>query len=68
MRFNVGGESMSKYDWHRWFAWHPVRFPDYRTTYINGSRDYIWLQMCERRRVVDDRYGGSFWEYRHAGN
>ena len=30
------------YDWHDWFAWHPVRLDD--------TRDVVWLETIQRRR------------------
>jgi hypothetical protein len=43
------------YEWHRWFAWHPVRV---------GPRDCRWLEVLERRRVSGAPYCGPSWEYR----
>lgn len=40
--------------WHRWFAWYPVRI---------GSEIY-WLETVERRR--DWHYDGGFWLHRKA--
>lgn len=43
-------------EWHRWFAWHPVRV---------GSHDCRWLERIERRGVTYyDPIAMWEWEYR----
>ena len=44
--------------WHRWFAWRPVR--------IGDTREYRWLELVERRGtlqicIVD----GGWWEWEY---
>jgi hypothetical protein len=51
-------ELLAVYQWHRWFAWHPVEI---ETKHL---RESVWLETVERRKV--DTYGGSHWEYRFA--
>lgn len=44
-------------DWHKWFAWFPVRISD---------QENAWLEYVERRIEYYDGYDGtySFVEYR----
>lgn len=37
-------------DWHRWFAWRPVRRQHAAHPRIFG--DWVWLRMVSRRTVV----------------
>jgi hypothetical protein len=43
--------------WHRWFAWHPVRI----------GEELLWLESVER---LGKSHGGYYpfwtWEYREA--
>ena len=64
MKFNCGETPAEKFErlenWHRWFAWHPVRV---------GSHDCRWLEYVERKGTLHyyyDEYGGHWWtwEYR----
>jgi hypothetical protein len=45
MKFKFGlseEEIESRMEWHRWFAWHPVR--------VYGKQgNYMWLEHVERR-------------------
>jgi hypothetical protein len=43
--------------WHRWFAWHPVRV---------GDGDVRWLEAVERRLVWNGFFGYAF-EYLPVG-
>lgn len=50
-------------DWHRWFAWRPVRLEDWAT--------WAWLETVERswgRNGCYSHFRGEFetWEYRRA--
>lgn len=40
------------FDWHRWFAWHPVRI---------GNNDCRWLETVERRFEYDNLAGGRLY-------
>lgn len=44
MKFNCGPTFAERYErktnWHRWFAWHPVRI---------ASGDCRWLEYVERK-------------------
>lgn len=40
------------YQWHRWFAWHPVNLWE--------SRETAWLELVERRISIADEYGITF--------
>lgn len=49
----------AKHEWHRWFAWHPVRIGD------NNCR---WLEFVGRKGRFWDcmGHGGWIWEYREV--
>lgn len=57
MRFNTK-EPRSDREWHRWFAWRPVRLDDTRT--------WVWLETIERREIfIRCPPDGMFeWHYR----
>lgn len=60
MKFNVSPKraSTNYKDWHRWFAWYPVRV---------GPHHLVWWERVERRGTPErDNYGGYYyvWEYR----
>lgn len=46
------------YEWHRWFAWHPIRLPDDRYT----AGKWIWLETVDR--VYQGSWGGADKYYR----
>ncbi len=52
----------SLYDWHRWFAWHPVT--DIGTP-ISNYGGYVWLETIERRKVNGERHE-NYLEYREC--
>lgn len=61
MRFNCGETAEEKEarvtDWHRWFAWYPVRV---------ASGDCRWLEYVERRCTMQCGFN-DYWysnEYR----
>lgn len=43
----------NKAEWHRWFAWHPVK--------INNA--LVWLRWVERRQAAIGEFGDE-WERR----
>lgn len=45
--------------WHRWFAWHPVRV---------AKNDCRWLEVVERKAEQKNCWDDSWfeWEYREA--
>ena len=59
-------------NWHRWFAWHPVRvylpsppIGPYGTDLL-PPKTYHWLCYVERRNTGFDGMGLNLWEYRPA--
>jgi hypothetical protein len=47
---------MPVFEWHRWFAWHPVLLR------VDGELHLAWLQTVER---MTNRYGSiTKWRYR----
>jgi hypothetical protein len=63
MKFDCGDDALTRRlrltDWHRWFAWYPVRV---------GPRDCRWLEAVERRITYGRTLRGSWpvTEYRPA--
>lgn len=61
MRFNCESREVKHArlsDWHRWFAWHPVRV---------GPSDCRWLEYVERKGTLHVGWDMSCfwtWEYR----
>ena len=58
-------------NWHRWFAWHPVRvyLPDTKPFSFSEEappKTYYWLCWVERRSRSTDLFGCHLWEYRPA--
>lgn len=57
---------INKYQWHRWFAWFPIR------TLMNGRDGYfksyqfywVWLENVDRKRAYIRNQRGNFWDYR----
>lgn len=52
MKWDCGKKKREREQWHRWFAWYPVRLAD---------NDCRWLEYVERKGELDD---GWWWEYR----
>lgn len=50
--WSTQSERQALFEWHRWFAWHPV--------VIDGS--VVWLERIERQRYSD--WNTCFWKYR----
>ncbi|WP_247300312.1 hypothetical protein [Bradyrhizobium sp. 179] len=45
-----------RYQWHRWFAWRPVRI---------AAGDRRWLEFVERRRQCGKYFvEWEYWDYR----
>lgn len=42
-------------DWHRWFAWHPVKVSDH---------DVRWLEVVERKGTYQ-WWGDSYWNWEY---
>lgn len=52
---------LKTFEWHRWFAWHPIRVPD------GWQWEWLWLETVERKRVEVGPQGltGNYeWRYR----
>jgi hypothetical protein len=47
-----------KKQWHRWFAWYPVRLDDSP----DGHKVYRWLETVERRMEPWEDMWDSGWE------
>lgn len=45
------------YDWHEWFAWHPVRCP------VNGTDEYRWVWLEPVKRKLTHRFDHTNIEY-----
>lgn len=64
MKFNCGEpyhlryakKVQKKLDWHRKFAWWPVRV---------GQYDCRWLEFVERKGRIGASWGGVVWEYEY---
>jgi hypothetical protein len=53
--------SHSQWEWHRWFAWHPV------VIWIEGEKTTrVWLRQVERKRSRSRYTGEEKWRYRPA--
>lgn len=47
-----------KWDWHIWFAWHPVFFIE------DNEYVFAFLEKVYRRKNQIDAHGGEFMQYR----
>lgn len=61
MKWNARPHQQTR-EWHRWFAWYPVRIPF--DPYVVA--EWIWLEMVDRRNCMPPSYCGSLtlWNYR----
>lgn len=48
-----------RYEWHRWFAWHPVNVAGFNA--YPGT--FVWLETVERRLCENER-SDDYWQYR----
>lgn len=59
MKWDCGETRAERYErlseWHRWFAWYPVRV---------GSHDCRWLEYVERRASLDWAARVIYWHHR----
>lgn len=67
MKFNCGPtraeKRKAKKEWHRWFAWYPVRLRHWdEHNMFRESRDCRWLEVIERKGHME--YDGWSFEYR----
>jgi len=46
-------------EWHRWFAWHPVRIGE-----ENGHWIKAWLEWVGRKGYYRNHWNGWTWQYR----
>lgn len=53
-------KSLNLEQWHRWFAWHPVKLE------VDPGEDstWVWLETIEQRRQPGWPYGYT-WRYRN---
>ena len=49
-------DNVDKQDWHRWYAWHPVKLKD--------TSEWCWLEEIERKDIGDSYYSDRDWIYR----
>jgi hypothetical protein len=52
-KHNSATKWKNSFEWHRWFAWHPVS--------INGD-EIVWLIWVERKREIT--WWEHWWNYR----
>jgi len=62
MKFSLGRIDKAEYEWHLWFAWHPIR--------LDNSHECRWLETIERRNTFYSSSLGPawIWEYRQLGD
>jgi hypothetical protein len=54
MRFNLSKKaSVNCEEWHRWFAWRPVRI---------SPTEICWLEWVERKCTYNGNWAGGDWE------
>ena len=59
MEFKLKRKSRKKYEWHRWYAWHPIVIK-----HENGSKSVVIGKVVERK-FIDPAYAEcSWWIYR----
>ena len=46
MRFKMTNRT----EWHRWFAWRPVRLPEMNYEGVRVPKMCVWLETIERKR------------------
>ena len=51
----------SRSEWHRWFAWRPVV-----VVTEDGSENWVWLEIVERKWGASKYTGQRKWRYRPA--
>ena len=47
-------------EWHRWWAWHPVKISDNN----KAANKWVWLEAVERKLI--HTYGDCYMVYRIA--
>jgi hypothetical protein len=57
------------YQWHRWFAWKPVKVARFTGSTQGGFIEVateliVWLQFIERSYINDEVAGDSYFVYR----
>lgn len=46
-----------KYEWHRWFAWYPVKVAEH---------DCRWLEYVDRKgELICGGFGDAFWNWEY---
>lgn len=53
-KFREDGDTL---DWHRWFAWYPVRV---------RKGDVRWLEFVARRGKFHRSYRSAFWDWEYG--
>lgn len=54
MRFRLDPKKpVDRKDWHRWFAWRPVRI----------DLELVWLELVERKGERFEDSCGDYWVY-----
>lgn len=56
--YTISKERISKYTWHDWFAWHPVR--------ISGK--IVWFKTVKRKYICKLRISENHWVYEKHDN
>jgi hypothetical protein len=54
MKWRASSDSMVR-EWHRWFAWYPVR--------VDGSM--VWFEFVERQSTFYNTGLGGVWEHEY---
>ena len=56
MRFKL----TTRTEWHRWFAWKPVRIPETKYDSVRVPKMCVWLEVVERKRAHDSDEKNKF--------
>lgn len=57
-----GARRRAVHQWHRWFAWRPVRVP---TSGRMSNMTVVWLEFMWRKGTYICWFEGAYWQWEY---
>lgn len=59
-------EKKRKEQWHKWFAWHPVKIGVVEQGTANERKRIVWLETIWRKGAFSCSFGDCWWDWEYS--